>query len=254
MNTLRLFDGYDHTSPKLRDDVRQLQKLLGLTDDGLFGPNTEKAVVKFQKDHKLEADGIVGPRTWAALQGEEPLGKGAFHTTIGSENKSMLRQLAVVEAEYIAFIEGAAKSAGVPPSVVCGIGSRETEWGLSKALDRPGPGGKGDHGHGRGHGRGLMQIDDRFHAFARTGKWDDPEANIMYAAKVLTSSKAFIKQRFSLTPDNLLRATVAGYNCGAGNVSKALKRGLDIDFFTTGRDYGKDVLSRAGWFQLKGIK
>lgn len=35
--------------------------------DGEFGRDTEAAVVSFQEDHKLEADGIVGPITYRAL-------------------------------------------------------------------------------------------------------------------------------------------------------------------------------------------
>ncbi|MFR9775605.1 L,D-transpeptidase family protein [Micromonospora sp. MS34] len=35
--------------------------------DGIFGPSTFHAVVAFQKVNSLARDGIVGPRTWAAL-------------------------------------------------------------------------------------------------------------------------------------------------------------------------------------------
>ena len=52
---------------KHTQDVRYLQKLLGMTVDGVFGSETEEAVKKAQKENGLPADGIVGPYTWAAL-------------------------------------------------------------------------------------------------------------------------------------------------------------------------------------------
>lgn len=48
-------------------DVRSLQAALSLCVDGIFGKITEEAVKNFQHDSGLNPDGIVGPKTWAAL-------------------------------------------------------------------------------------------------------------------------------------------------------------------------------------------
>jgi peptidoglycan hydrolase-like protein with peptidoglycan-binding domain len=54
--------------------VKALQKRLAQlgflpkgSDDGVFGVNTEKAVMKFQSSVKLKPDGIVGKNTWKKL-------------------------------------------------------------------------------------------------------------------------------------------------------------------------------------------
>lgn len=48
-------------------DVIEIQKALGITADGIFGMDTQTAVMAFQTDNSLLADGIIGPVTWAAL-------------------------------------------------------------------------------------------------------------------------------------------------------------------------------------------
>ena len=48
--------------------VKNLQKAIGVTADGVFGANTEAAVKKFQSKAGLTPDGIVGAKTWAALE------------------------------------------------------------------------------------------------------------------------------------------------------------------------------------------
>jgi peptidoglycan hydrolase-like protein with peptidoglycan-binding domain len=50
------------------EEVTLLQTLLGISADGIFGDQTEAAVIKFQSAHGLAADGIVGAGTWGALE------------------------------------------------------------------------------------------------------------------------------------------------------------------------------------------
>lgn len=52
------------------DNVRTLQRKLGIAADGKFGPGTHAAVVAHQRKHGLTPDGIVGPNTWITLLGK----------------------------------------------------------------------------------------------------------------------------------------------------------------------------------------
>ena len=47
--------------------VAKVQRALGIEADGIFGPKTRAAVKAFQRSHGLVVDGIVGPQTRAAL-------------------------------------------------------------------------------------------------------------------------------------------------------------------------------------------
>jgi putative chitinase len=49
------------------EEVKKIQQKLGLTDDGIFGKNTEEAVKKFQINHNITVDGVVGSLVWNKL-------------------------------------------------------------------------------------------------------------------------------------------------------------------------------------------
>ena len=42
------------------------QKIVGVAEDGEFGPKTKAATIEFQQMHELEVDGIAGPESWGA--------------------------------------------------------------------------------------------------------------------------------------------------------------------------------------------
>jgi N-acetylmuramoyl-L-alanine amidase len=47
--------------------VKQIQRVLKVYPDGRFGPITQEALMAWQREHKLTADGIAGPRTLVAM-------------------------------------------------------------------------------------------------------------------------------------------------------------------------------------------
>lgn len=140
-----------------------------------------------------------------------------------------------------------------------GIASRETnldpKW-LTKAGDN-------------GNGYGLMQIDKRsFPDFVRSGdwrnarkgimkgaevlmqKWKDFAANIGKEASVKSSKTGRISKYIGVkaTGTTAQRIVISGYNCGRWS-QYAYANDYDIDRYSTGGDYGKDVMKRAEVFR-----
>lgn len=268
--TLRLFDGFTNNSPKLQRDVRKLQALLegkgyNILDDGLFGKNTERAVKDFQKSNHIDSDGIAGDGTWDVLLDKvQKEGGSKFSTVFPKEDISLLSQLSEIK-KYAGIISEAAEKYGLKQSVIAGIGSRESMWGI--ALQPRGPEGTGDpikRTHtvpsrqepmppdGLGFKRGLMQVDYDEHEFARSGEWKDPAANINYACGIISDNMKTLGEKTGLTGNKLLRAGLASYDCGVENVLNTLEKEHDVDYYTFGRNYSGDILNRAGWFQLHG--
>jgi peptidoglycan hydrolase-like protein with peptidoglycan-binding domain len=111
------------TSPVLREGsrgpaVRALQQQLNqhgarLTVDGSFGPNTERAVRAFQQRHGLTADGVVGPRTSAAL-GRAPSSGGGGGSAPAASGPT-LREGA--RGEAVRFLQSALNRQGANVAV-----------------------------------------------------------------------------------------------------------------------------------------
>ncbi len=152
--------------------------------------------------------------------------------------------------EKEALVKEVAKTFALDPAIVAAIMSRESGGG--RLLGKNGcPPGTGD----RGHGRGLMQIDDRWHhAFLSIGElWKNHAANLAYGCYLLRKNLDIVnKRRPELDANEQFHVAVAGYNCGLSRALRALRRGLPIDHYTAGGDYGSDVMQRAEWLRGRG--
>lgn len=185
-----------------------------------------------------------------------------FTTTLDKHDIKMMREQDETR-RYRGLIDDTARRAGMPQSVICGIGSRASRWGLD--LKPPGPAGSSDFGKrlpndhrsgmtppdGAGFKRGLLQFDYDWHEFARVGNWQDPRASLRYIVEVLNKHEQFLRQN-GVPKELILHATIASFDAGVTPVLEAFKAGKDVDCKTSKRNYSADVLNRAGWYQLQG--
>ena len=177
------------------------------------------------------------------------------------ENRACLQR---IKDKYGAKLKEAADLTGTTEEILAGICMQETRGGESKLLvdisgtpDNPADD-VGDHGHGHG----LMQIDDRsYPEYILSGKWRDPFESFCMAGRILRDFRKVLTriitqavQQELLTPvclelQFIERATVASYNCGPGNVMKALAAHEDVDARTAGHNYSYCVLAFAGYYK-----
>jgi hypothetical protein len=97
-----------------------------------------------------------------------------------------------------------------------------------------------------------MQIDIQ-HEIARLAQahrtWKShPGPLIEFGCGLLAANLAHIKKTYpNMAPHEHMRFTAASYNAGMGGATRGHNNG-NVDEFTTGHNYGADVMSRIGWF------
>lgn len=91
-----------------------------------------------------------------------------------------------------------------------------------------------------GHGRGIFQLDDRSHTIPA-----DFATNIAEQARVAASMLASNIAYYH----GSVQPACAAYNCGIGNANAGIHNHGSCDYWTTGRDYGADVVGRMHWLQ-----
>ena len=97
------------------DLVAHVQRALGLTADGVFGPQTDSAVRAYQARAGLAVDGVVGPITWASL-----FEKQASTAAVGGDNvptavKQRLERRLVEAGQALASSQGNSSTQTTPP-------------------------------------------------------------------------------------------------------------------------------------------
>ncbi len=83
------------------EEVKQLQKALGVGADGIFGSGTEAVVKKFQKDNGLAVDGLVGPGTWEAIGIDTDSFEAASETEYTTKDGLVIDRQYLDKDEYV---------------------------------------------------------------------------------------------------------------------------------------------------------
>lgn len=151
--------------------------------------------------------------------------------------------------KYAELLAKAGAKRGVSPIMLAGLMSNETGYGTAKACKKsPACVGFGKKGGGD---YGLMQINlgahPEFFKKKVNGRpaYEDPNAVIDYGAVVLKSMQTYLKANTKLEGNELLFASLASYNAGAGKVSKYVNAGRPADRATHGGNYAKKAWTEA---------
>ncbi|HEV8506580.1 MAG TPA: peptidoglycan-binding protein [Chitinophagaceae bacterium] len=232
----------------------QEQGFFAGSPDGNFDNKTRNATIAFQKFHGIQTTGIAGSLTIgkATALGFNP-DKEPQPIQINNDQKMMKW----IKENLGGVIVQAVNGSDYTEDWLAGMCARETGFLFSRFANQGMsfaqicPLMKGDFGKRANdaekifHGFGFWQIDiASFPSFVSSDKWKDPLETATMAISVLDGKKNFLRQKGwdqRLSPLLWQRAITAAYNCGEGNVNKALSKNLDVDNFTFSKDYSKEV-------------
>jgi len=122
-----------------------------------------------------------------------------------------VRQLVHAGVAFAPQIAAAAQPHHLDPELLAAVAAQETGGPASNA-------GRNVVGDG-GHGHGLFQIDDRWHAFARTSAAMNPAQNAEYAASMISG---LLKQY-----GGDVHKALSAYNAGSGNATGTVTQWAD---------------------------
>jgi hypothetical protein len=222
--------------------------------NGNFGPKTLDATKAFQQIHGIQATGVVGSLT---ISKANSLGFNPDNEPQLPQINTDQKMMKWIKDNLSDTINQAVNGSIYSEDWLAGMCARETGFLFCRhanqgiSFTQICPMMKGDFGKRPGepekmfHGFGFWQIDiGSFPDFVSSGKWTDPLETAKMAVKVLNGKMSFLKSKgWQEQLDQLTweRAITAAYNCGEGNVNKALSKNQDVDCFTFSKDYSKEV-------------
>ncbi len=127
-------------------DVAEWQRFLAIPADGKFGQGTQSATIAWQRSHRLAADGVVGPISWATAKGEPvKIAKTASATTDDKAYQTMRRAVPNATEPEVQYALTVARGEGFYGLGWRGEGVGSNNWGAVQGAGDAGSFSNTDH-------------------------------------------------------------------------------------------------------------